>query len=50
MSFELVGPADEATRMVVRGFFADIVGRIAIPAVEERLTSAIEAELERSLP
>jgi Fe-S cluster assembly protein SufD len=38
-------PEDEARRLVVRGFFADVVTRLGVPAVEERLTQAIEAEL-----
>ena len=38
----------EARRLVVRGFFADIVGRLGVPEVEERLTAAIEAELARA--
>ncbi|WP_426515212.1 Fe-S cluster assembly protein SufD [Diaminobutyricibacter sp. McL0618] len=36
---------DEARRLVVRGFLADIVQRIGSPALQERLTDAIEAEL-----
>jgi Fe-S cluster assembly protein SufD len=39
--------ADQARRMVVRGFFADVVERIGVPALEERLMGAVEAELER---
>jgi len=35
----------EARRLVVHGFFADIVGRIGVPAIEERLMGAVEAEL-----
>ena len=35
----------EARRLVVHGFFADIIGKINIPAVEEQLLAAIEAEL-----
>jgi Fe-S cluster assembly protein SufD len=37
---------DTARRLVVRGFFADIVNHIGVPGVEERLMTAIEAELE----
>jgi Fe-S cluster assembly protein SufD len=40
-------PAGEARRMVVRAFFADIIGRIGLPSVQERLTAAIEDELAR---
>src|SRR4051812_10104907 len=41
---------DEGTarRLVVRGFFADIVERIGLPDVEQRLMSAVEDELART--
>jgi Fe-S cluster assembly protein SufD len=41
---------DEATarRLVVRGFFADLVERIGLPDVEERLMAAVDEELSRS--
>ena len=39
-------PADEARRLVVRGFFADVINQIGIPAVQERLLAQVEAELE----
>ena len=35
----------EARRLVVHGFFADIVRRVGVPEVEERLLAAVEAEL-----
>ena len=38
-------PQLEARRLVVRGFFADVINRIGQPAVTERLTAAVEAEL-----
>ncbi|SBW22392.1 UPF0051 protein [Candidatus Protofrankia californiensis] len=38
-------PADEARRLVVRGFFAEIVDRIEIDSLRERITAAVEAEL-----
>jgi Fe-S cluster assembly protein SufD len=41
-------PADVARRMVVRGFFADVVEQIGVPALEERLMTTIESELERA--
>jgi Fe-S cluster assembly protein SufD len=34
--------------MVVRGFFADVVEDLGVPALEERLMATIEAELERA--
>ncbi|MEO6203885.1 MAG: Fe-S cluster assembly protein SufD [Mycobacteriales bacterium] len=41
-------PADEARRMVVRGFFADVINRIGVESLENRLLAAVEAELERT--
>ncbi len=38
-------PADVATRLVVRGFFADVIGRLGVPEWESRLLAAIDAEL-----
>lgn len=35
----------EARRLVVHGFFADIIRRIGVAGVEERLLEAVEAEL-----
>ena len=39
-------PADEARRLVVRGFFADVINKIGIPEVQERLLAQVEQELE----
>jgi Fe-S cluster assembly protein SufD len=39
-------PADEARRLVVRGFFADVINQIGIPDVQQRLLARVEAELE----
>jgi Fe-S cluster assembly protein SufD len=39
-------PEDQARRLIVRGFFGEIIGKITVPAVRERLTAAIEHELE----
>jgi len=39
-------PEEEARRLVVRGFFADVIGRIGIPDLEQRLMTAIDARLE----
>ncbi|HEU5427333.1 MAG TPA: Fe-S cluster assembly protein SufD [Actinocrinis sp.] len=41
-------PEDEARRLVVRGFFADVIAQIGIPDVEERLMEKVEAELART--
>ncbi len=38
-------PEDAARRLVVRGFFQEIIQKIAVPEIRERLESAIEAEL-----
>ena len=42
-------PADEARRLVVRGFFADVINQIGIPSVQERLMARVESELEGSV-
>jgi Fe-S cluster assembly protein SufD len=39
-------PEDQARRLVVRGFFGELIGKISVPAVRDRLTTAIEHELE----
>ncbi len=38
-------PAEEARRLVVHGFFHDIIRRIGVPSLQERLTASIEDEL-----
>ncbi|QGG41320.1 Fe-S cluster assembly protein SufD [Aeromicrobium yanjiei] len=38
-------PAEEARRLVVHGFFNDIIRRIGVPELQERLTASIEDEL-----
>ena len=42
-------PDEEARRLVVHGFFADIVRRIGVPQIEPRLMQAIEQELEANI-
>ncbi len=42
-------PHDEARRLVVRGFFAELVQQIGLPDIEERLLAKIEQELEASV-
>ncbi|CDO88316.1 Fe-S cluster assembly protein SufD [Mycobacterium triplex] len=39
-------PEDQARRLIVRGFFAEIIQKIAVASVRDRLTEAIEHELE----
>ncbi|MDR6970644.1 Fe-S cluster assembly protein SufD [Leifsonia shinshuensis] len=41
-------PEEEARRLVVRGFLAEIVQQIGSPALQERLQAKIEDELESS--
>lgn len=38
-------PADEARRLVIRGFFAEIVSKLAIADLEERIMNRIDLEL-----
>jgi Fe-S cluster assembly protein SufD len=42
---------DESTarRLVVRGFFADLIERIGLPDVEQRLLAAVDEEIARSV-
>ncbi|MEV5841997.1 Fe-S cluster assembly protein SufD [Streptomyces sp. NPDC051985] len=42
-------PQHEARRLVVRGFFAELVQQIGVPDIEERLLAKIEEELEASV-
>ncbi|MGX1566268.1 Fe-S cluster assembly protein SufD [Streptomyces sp. NPDC055506] len=42
-------PEHEARRLVVRGFFAELVQQIGLPDIEERLIAKIEEELEASV-
>ncbi|GAA0600108.1 Fe-S cluster assembly protein SufD [Streptomyces crystallinus] len=42
-------PEAEARRLVVRGFFAELVQQVGVADVEERLLAKIEAELEASV-
>ncbi|HEY6796046.1 MAG TPA: Fe-S cluster assembly protein SufD [Kineosporiaceae bacterium] len=42
-------PEVEARRLVVRGFFTELIQQIGVPSLQDRLVAAIEAELERSV-
>lgn len=42
-------PADTARRLVVRGFFAELVQQIGVDDIEERLLAKIETELQASV-
>ncbi|MCL2652994.1 MAG: SufD family Fe-S cluster assembly protein [Propionibacteriaceae bacterium] len=39
-------PENEARRLIVQGFFFDIIARIGVPDVERRLRDAVNAELK----
>jgi len=39
-------PEDEARRLVVHGFFNDLIRRINVPELEEQLVATVEAELQ----
>ncbi|QDY09654.1 Fe-S cluster assembly protein SufD [Micromonospora sp. HM134] len=41
-------PADEARRLVVRGFFAEVINKIPVEPLRERLGDAIEARLTKA--
>jgi Fe-S cluster assembly protein SufD len=43
-------PADQARRLIVRGFFADVIERIQVPDLVERLLATVDRELESSMP
>jgi Fe-S cluster assembly protein SufD len=38
-------PVDEARKLVIRGFFGQLIGQIEVPELRDRVSSAIEAEL-----
>lgn len=38
-------PEQQARRLVIRGFFGEIISKIAVPEIRDRLTEAIEREL-----
>jgi len=38
-------PFDEARKLVIRGFFGELIGQIEVPELRERIGAAIEAEL-----
>ena len=41
-------PEAAARRLVVRGFFADLLAKIGVPDLAERLLAAVDTELERA--
>jgi len=42
-------PADQARRLIVRGFFADVIERIQVPDLVERLLATVDRELEQAM-
>jgi Fe-S cluster assembly protein SufD len=43
-------PFEEARRLVIRGFFGQLIDTIAVPELRMRIAEAVEAELTRSRP
>jgi Fe-S cluster assembly protein SufD len=43
-------PFEEARRLVIRGFFGQLIGTIEVPELRDRVAEAVEAELTKSLP
>jgi Fe-S cluster assembly protein SufD len=42
-------PYEEARKLVIRGFFGQLIDTIAVPELRDRIAEAIEAELTKSL-
>jgi Fe-S cluster assembly protein SufD len=40
-------PEEEARRLVIRGFFAELIAQIEVPELRDRVTAAIDRELSR---
>jgi len=38
-------PFDEARKLVIRGFFGQLIDTIEVPELRDRITEAVEAEL-----
>ena len=43
-------PFHEARKLVIRGFFGQLIDTIEVPELRGRITEAVEGELTRSLP
>ena len=43
-------PFEEARKLVIRGFFGQLIDTIEVPELRARITEAVEAELTKSLP
>lgn len=42
-------PMKEARRLVIRGFFGELIGQVEVPELAERVMGAIEVELEKGM-
>jgi Fe-S cluster assembly protein SufD len=42
-------PMEEARRLVIRGFFGELIAKIGVPELREPITGAVEAELVKEL-
>ncbi len=42
-------PLNEARRLVIRGYFGELIAQIEVPELRERITGAIEAELAKGV-
>jgi Fe-S cluster assembly protein SufD len=38
-------PVEDARKLVIRGFFSELISRIEVPEIRDRVSGAIEAEL-----
>src|SRR5579875_3083810 len=43
-------PEEEARRLVIRGFFGELIARVEVPGLRDRIAAAIEAELAPAAP
>jgi Fe-S cluster assembly protein SufD len=41
-------PFEEARRLVIRGFFGELISKIGVPELRERISEAVEAELTKT--
>jgi Fe-S cluster assembly protein SufD len=41
-------PLEEARRLVIRGFFGELIAKIAVPELRNRITAAVEGELAKT--
>jgi Fe-S cluster assembly protein SufD len=43
-------PLEEARRLVIRGFFGELISKIGVPELRDRITAAVEGELTKTAP